>query len=355
MRPGCLILTKRVPWYGAGSGYYSMLPEALRGLNWRVDTVTPRSGFGARIVGKFFSLLNGQRARHQALAFAEWEFLRRFDRTEAPSLILALEDHLPLLALSRHAGGMPKRLVGVIHYPPSLWTDEMLAVLGQLRSALILYRADIPFFERYVGRGRVAFVPHGVDVRQFTPAAVEESSSPRLLISGQFGRDFALLEQVFHRIRTEFPDVHLDVVGAHHARHQPALRRLVETAGVTVHGFVPDRELLQHYRRATLLLLPLCAAGANNALVEALACGLPIVATDTGGVRDYGGGSIFPAIPPGDVDGFVREVRMLLLHAERRRAVAAACRRFAEQQLSWSSVAVQHADALRQLIEGEPV
>ncbi len=226
----------------------------------------------------------------------------------------------------------------------------MLTALARLRSALILYRADIPFFEQYVGKSRVVYAPHGVDVRQFVPTTEPATSVPRLLVSGQFGRDFELLEQVFDRIRAEFPSAQLDIVGTHHARYEPVLQRLAALRGVTVHAYVSDRELLQHYQRATLLLLPLRAAGANNALVEALACGLPVVATDTGGVRDYGGGSIFPVAAPGDVDVFVREVRDLLHQTDRRRAVAAACRRFAEQQLSWPSVAVQHADALLGLL-----
>jgi len=36
--------------------------------------------------------------------------------------------------------------------------------------------------------------------------------------------------------------------------------------------------------------MPMKSSGANNAIVEALACGLTVVTTDVGGICDYGGG-----------------------------------------------------------------
>ena len=50
-------------------------------------------------------------------------------------------------------------------------------------------------------------------------------------------------------------------------------------------------------QRSHLMLLPMNDSGANTAVVEALASGLPIATTDVGGIRDYGGGSIFPVVP----------------------------------------------------------
>ena len=48
-----------------------------------------------------------------------------------------------------------------------------------------------------------------------------------------------------------------------------------------------DDDLRQHYQSAALLLLPLRDVTASNAILEALACGLPIVISDVGGARDY--------------------------------------------------------------------
>ena len=41
-------------------------------------------------------------------------------------------------------------------------------------------------------------------------------------------------------------------------------------------------------------------SGANTAVVESLACGLPIVTTDVGGIRNYGGNDLFPIVNNND-------------------------------------------------------
>jgi glycosyltransferase involved in cell wall biosynthesis len=348
-----LLLTKRVPWYGAATGYYSMLPPALAAMGTQVDVVTPRSGMAVRILGKLWSWRKKLPARHQSLAFAEWEFLRRFQRAGTPGVILAIEDHLSLLSLSQFAGGAPRHLIGVIHFPRALWTESMLGALAHLRSALVLYRSDIEFFEQIVGQGRVKFVRHGVDLHHFTPGPERPIDPPRLLVSGQFGRDFELLTQVFPLVRARYPDCRLEIVGAHHARLEPVVRTLAVMPGVKLHEFCPDAALLEHYRAATLMLLPLRLGGANNALVEALACGVPVIATDLGGVRDYGGGSVFPVVPPGSAIAMADEISALIADRSRRRAIAVASRAFAEQQLSWMESAAAHREAFRELIGEE--
>lgn len=327
-----------------------MLPAALRTCGLAVDTVLPRRGWPVRGLGKLWSWINGLPPRHQSLAFAEWEFLRKWRHGGATGLIASIEDHWPLLSLRRFELGTPPGLIGVIHFPPPFWSEFMLAALRRLRSALVLYRADIPFFERHVGEGRVRFVPHGVDTSHFTPLAGLPGRELRLLVSGQFGRDFQLLGEAYPRIRASFPACTLDLIGAHHARVEPAVRRLAAMPGVAVHGLLPDGELVERYRRATLLLLPLREAGANNALVEALACGVPVLATDVGGVRDYGGGMVFPVVPPRDAEAFAHAANSLLTETERRRAIGQACRRFAEENLAWSNSARRHREAIASLL-----
>jgi glycosyltransferase involved in cell wall biosynthesis len=56
-------------------------------------------------------------------------------------------------------------------------------------------------------------------------------------------------------------------------------------AAVTHEGFVPRAELPAHYRRADLFVCPSIDEMAPNTVVEALACGTPVVVTDKPGVN----------------------------------------------------------------------
>jgi glycosyltransferase involved in cell wall biosynthesis len=56
---------------------------------------------------------------------------------------------------------------------------------------------------------------------------------------------------------------------------------------VTVEGFVPRSELPEYYRRADFYVMPSVDENGPNTVVEALACGTPVVATDKLGINEY--------------------------------------------------------------------
>ena len=96
-------------------------------------------------------------------------------------------------------------------------------------------------------------------------------------------------------------EVHLDLVGS--GDDENSLRQFVRDHGlepiVTFHGERLDVE--PYYRGADLFVLPSRQEGFSNALLEAMARGLPVIATDVGGNREAlppEGGIIVPAEDP---------------------------------------------------------
>ncbi len=328
-------------WYGCRSGYYAQLPRAMARLGHRVRTVTPCSALAWRAVGRAWSLAAGLPRRRQTLTIDELRFHAGWiGRQDQVAVILAMEQHLPAL---RYWSKAPARLVGTLHHPREYWTDAALGALKRLRSAVVLYRADLEFFAEIVGRDHVRVARHGVDTEFFQPATGgrRAEASPSLLCVGQFGRDFAQLARVGPTILEALTDAHLDIVVASFAAGDvPA--SLLAHPRVRLHRGLTDEQLRERYQSAALMLLPLHAAGANNAVVEALACGLPIVATDVGGVRDYGGGRLFPIVPRGDDRALVTTVVDLARDDRSRAAIARAARTFAVATLSWDLVAADH-------------
>lgn len=225
----------------------------------------------------------------------------------------------------------------------------MLENLKRLSSAIILYQSELKFFENYIGQNRVKFIHYGVDTDFFHPIKQESFQSKHILFAGHYLRNTAMLHRIVVRLARLYPDVHFDLLVPEHERHTEGLLELTNHPHVTWHQKLSDESLRQLYQSSYLLLLPMNNSGANTAVVEALACGLPIVTTDIGGIRDYGGGSIYPIVPNNDDDAMLDLVEQYFAHPEWRNEVAIACREFAEQYLAWPLIAQKHLESYKTL------
>ncbi len=119
-------------------------------------------------------------------------------------------------------------------------------------------------------------------------------------------KDFATLIAAFAALREE-RDVRLQILGE--GSERPALERRIAALGVAdvvdLPGFVADP--IQYLRHASLFVSTSRHEGFGNAIVEALACGVPIVATDAPhGPRDIlRDGKLGTLVPPDDLCGLV--------------------------------------------------
>ena len=112
-----------------------------------------------------------------------------------------------------------------------------------------------------------------------------------------------------------------------------------------------DHLLALFYSAADLLAFPSLQEGFGQTIVEALACGLPVVGFDTGGMRD--------AIRPG-ITGFIARAKtadaladalhVALEDVDRLRGMARACRETAEQRFSVDVVARRYQELYRALV-----
>ena len=331
-----LILRDRIAWFGSHTGYEQLTRFNTNGHD---CVISPRKGQLARYLGSAYGRFHGRVGRG-ATDLSELEFrLRRARQRPAASHILYLEQHLSLLQSWRKA---PKDVIGTIHLPPSVWKPEQCEQLSRLSSALLLYQRDIPFFEKYVGKGRIKYIPHGADTEFFKPDAPRRQSAPRILYSGVYLRNEPMLVRTLKRLAEKKPDLHFDLLVPMHYRERSALAPLLKHPSVTWHAGLTDEQLRDLYQRSYLMLLPMNDSGANTAVVEALASGLPIATTDVGGIRDYGGGTVFPVVANNDDDGMVALVEHYLSKPSWRNEMGQKCRQFAEETLAWPQIAEKH-------------
>lgn len=335
---------EQIPWFGGHSGY-EQLTRHLLALE-PVWLVKPRRGQLARYAGSAYGRLHGRMGRG-ATDLGELEFrLQRQLRRPQTSHILYLEHHLNLL---RTWSKTPKDLVGTIHLPLSAWTPDQCASLSRLNSALVLYQRDIPFFEQYVGRNAVKFIHHGAETDFFKPDSSQVKTPPRILYSGVYLRNEPMLISVVKHLAKMMPELCFDLLVPLHHRSSSALAPLLNHPAVTWHAGLNDHQLRALYQQSYLMLLPMNDSGANTAVVEALASGLPIVTTDVGGISDYGGGTVFPVVANRDNDGMISLVEQYLAKPAWRDEIGRDCRRFAEDVLAWPTIAQKHLETYREL------
>lgn len=172
-----------------------------------------------------------------------------------------------------------------------------------------------------------------------------------MLYSGVHLRNLGMLERVIERLLLRNPAIAVDMLVPMAHRNKDVFTRLARHQRLTWHTGFDELQLRDLYHHSTVMLLPMQDSGANTAVVEALACGLPVVTTDVGGIRDYGGGTVVPVVPNDDDEAMARAVERLIDDAAYRRAVAQASRRFAEDHLAWDRVVPQHLAVYRTLGE----
>jgi glycosyltransferase involved in cell wall biosynthesis len=204
-----------------------------------------------------------------------------------------------------------------------------------LDGAICVSRSLLPLVSPHFPPGRTWYVPHGIDTSYFAPGAAAAGGAPVFLCVGSHCRDLDTLRRAADVIHQMLPEAVVRLIAT---RSQlPAdlrLGRVEHLEGLS------DLELLQQYQQASVVLLPLAAATANNSLLEAMACGKAIVVTDTGGVRDYVDGASCVSCPPGDAHAHAVAAVQLFHDAARRASLGAAARARAEE-VTWPIVRTQ--------------
>jgi glycosyltransferase involved in cell wall biosynthesis len=140
--------------------------------------------------------------------------------------------------------------------------------------------------------------------------------------------------------------------GPERARLESQARQFgVEDRLVLVGASDDPRAYLQH-----LDLFVLCSdrEGLSNAVIEAMSCGLPIVATDVGGNPELVDASNGVLVRPGDVDDLSAAIARLLDDPERRRSMGRASRSRVERDFSWDETLRQLEGIYRGLIGTAP-
>ena len=208
--------------------------------------------------------------------------------------------------------------------------------LKNLSAIIIMSETQRPFFESCgVASHKIHFIPHGIDTDFFVPPDGERSLNDFTVLSvGSYKRNFPLIREVAKKLR-KYSEIRIKVVSAKDFYHYFA-----DLVNVKFISGLTDFELVQTYQSSSCLLLTVENATANNALLEGLACGLPIVAEDIGGIPEYVNSDCAIVTEAGYSDLIVEAIVKLSEAPLKLNEMAKAARERA-LKLSWSKIAMK--------------
>lgn len=227
-------------------------------------------------------------------------------------LLRVNEDPVLALRLFLMRAGLPSFLV------------QLICSAAKRLELAILRRADWvvthgPFhYERLrdIGISNVSFVPLGVDLAKFRPMPDEgtrlktkllgDPSRRVVLYVGRLSpvKDLPTLLRAFRILASLRDDVVLVVIGS--GVDEERCRRLAQELGISDRvlflGFIPHERLPAYYNMADVYVLPSLSEEWSNTIMEAMACGVPVVATAVGAnpwlVKDGETGFLVPPKRP---------------------------------------------------------
>jgi glycosyltransferase involved in cell wall biosynthesis len=189
---------------------------------------------------------------------------------------------------AQYLPALPRRGVPVVasfHQPPELLSDVLSdRAVRRLDRAIAVSPTQVPWLAERLGAERVELILHGIDTGFFRPRSAEvreerAGGGPfRCITVGHYLRDFTALGEVVRRLAGR--GFAFDIV----TNRETGLEGL---PGVHRHQDVGDDRLLALYQEADALLLPVTQSTANNALLEGIACGLPVVSTRLPSIEAY--------------------------------------------------------------------
>ncbi len=222
---------------------------------------------------------------------------------------------------------------------------------------------------------RIRDVPNGVDTARFTPASAAERRSLRRRLRLPEDRPIVLFVGVM--MADKQPHILLDAwltmrrrtatassivfVGASDPKLYELADRLAERvrADADASGFgadvlfvPPTPDIEDYFRAADIFVLPSVREGLPIVLLEAMACGLAVVASRLPGSTDtmIESGLSGVLVPPGDVAGFATALEQLLSDPEQATRVGAAARGAVEARYAIEGVARQWNEAYLSLL-----
>jgi glycosyltransferase involved in cell wall biosynthesis len=322
----------------------------------------------------------GQFPEPLAFSLRAWDHLRHRKRDfdlvhDNQSLgygLLAIQRDFPLLGTIHHPITVDRRLElehAVGRYKQLTlrrwysFTNMQTRVAQRLHRMITVSESSFNDIvkDHSVAPERLHIVPVGVDEESFRPLPHIRPVPGRLVTTASADvtmKGLKYLLEAVAKLRTERDDVHLVVIGRRKVggASDDAIRRLgLEDAVEFITG-VPEERIVELYAEAELAVVPSLYEGFSLPAIEAMSCGIPLVATTGGALPEVVGtdGDTALTVDPGDSEALAAKLRWALERPEELRAtVGARGRQRIIERWSWKITAAKTLEQYQALLAEE--
>jgi len=207
----------------------------------------------------------------------------------------------------------------------------------------------VPFEKMHV-------VPVGVDQTLFKPVPGVERVPGRLITTASADVTMKGLKYLLEAVAKLRTERHIELVVIGKKKDGGPSARTIDELGlgdiVTFVSGVPEERIIELYSEAEVAVVPSLYEGFSLPAIEAMSCGVPLVATTGGALPEVVGrdGDTALVVPPGDSDALAARIRTALDDPELRAAVGARGRQRVIDRWTWRHTALGTVEQYRALL-----
>jgi glycosyltransferase involved in cell wall biosynthesis len=336
--------------------YYQRLLEAGVPVSWIASNLAHTSmGAGRKLAYKIFNTFPAsQRFIRQrtlrvvtGLARRHYRRCKEFIKSQNPDVIHVMtpDPSAMIMIQAGHEAGVPiiYQELGIPYHPPDFesYYEQFTSVLplcaevAALSPKLIEHCREklpdsralsiLPIMSDEFVNGRKPHQPAPGKITFGFAARMEELKGPMVLM------------EAFAVAIGQCENIYLNIAGDGSQRQKIAARaKALDVASrYRYHGVYTHPEQCREFMESLdVFVMPSFSEGTPNSIVEAMACGKPIIASEVGGIPDMLGDESGILVPPGDMKALAEAMLSLAQNPELRRTMGAAAKERYEQLFS---------------------
>lgn len=294
---------------------------------------------------------------HSAMALRQAACFRRWCRERSIAIVQTSDLYANIFALpAAAAGGVPVRVGSRrgmnAERGPAHLALQRLAYSSAHRIVANSLAAARRLRHEGVGRQRILMIPNGIDPRDFAAIpALDGLRTPRVVVSVgglRAEKGHRVLIEAAPSVVARHPEVEFRLVGE--GPEEARLRRMADERGIggAVRFLGYTRNVAASLEQAGVFVLPSLTEAFPNALMEAMAAGRAVVASDVGGVgelvEDNATGLL---VPPADPAKLAAAISRLLDDAELARKLGRRARAEVSDRYSFERMVSAFEDLYR--------